>query len=58
MILLSRSLYLLRILIVPIPLLIGCGGSNDPAQVAPNDEPLRLGDDSPIDQLGAEGTEP
>jgi hypothetical protein len=51
-------LFLLIFLILPMPLLIGCSGSNEPAQVAPNDEPLRLGDESPLDQINAEGMEP
>ncbi|WP_169973908.1 hypothetical protein [Tautonia rosea] len=51
---LLRSSTLLLALLTPMMLISGCGG-NDPAPIAAEpDEPLKLGDDSPLDQLGAD----
>ncbi|MEW4566351.1 hypothetical protein AB1L88_00650 [Tautonia sp. JC769] len=49
-----KSSTLVLALFSPVAVLSGCGG-NDPAPAAaPSDEPLKLGDDSPLDQLGAD----
>ncbi|WP_161602331.1 hypothetical protein [Tautonia marina] len=49
-----RTSTLVLALITPMVMIAGCGG-DDPAPIAASpDEPLKLGDDSPLDQLGAD----
>jgi hypothetical protein len=51
--LLKTSMGLLAF-ITPLVIIAGCG-SDEPAPIAASpEEPLKLGDDSPLDQLGAD----